>query len=183
MEAQIPELFMKAITFAAAKHKNQFRKGSDQCPYINHPLYVTSILVKVGVLDLNLLIAALLHDTVEDTKTSPEEIENEFNTEIKNLVLEVTDDKSLSKEKRKLLQVENTPHKSDGAKLLKIADKISNLEDIASHPPVFWTKLRKMEYIKWATDVVAGCRGINPKLEHLFDETVLKTKAKISGQI
>jgi GTP diphosphokinase / guanosine-3',5'-bis(diphosphate) 3'-diphosphatase len=163
---------LKAASFSAQKHRFQKRKGSDGEPYINHPLEVANIIANVGkITDYDVLMAAILHDTVEDTETTAEELTGLFGENVCQMVLEVTDDKSLPKHERKLLQIEHSPHLSDGAKLVKLADKISNVRDVLNNPPD-WTEERKAEYIVWAKKVVAGLRGINPNLEHYFDELV-----------
>src|SRR5262245_41683346 len=122
---------LKALKFSADKHRNQRRKDREASPYINHPIDVAEMLVRVGnVEDADVVCAAILHDTIEDTSARPEEIDREFGANVLSMVMEVTDDKTLPKAVRKQLQVENAPHKSPGAKQIKIADKISNLRDI-----------------------------------------------------
>lgn len=128
--------------------------------------------VEGGVTDHAILAAAILHDTVEDTDTTPEEIESEFGAEIRGLVAEVTDDKSLEKQTRKHLQVLHAPHLSPGAKVIKLADKISNVREIVNDPPSDWTLERRREYLAWGSDVVAGLRGVNAALERRYDEVV-----------
>jgi GTP diphosphokinase / guanosine-3',5'-bis(diphosphate) 3'-diphosphatase len=163
---------LHAANFAARKHKGQQRKGADKAPYINHLLEVAEILSDTcGDDDLVLLLAALLHDTVEDAGVAREQLAAEFGNEVAEVVLEVTDDKSLPKAERKRLQVVHAPHKSARAKLLKIADKISNLRDLQNSPPPDWPVERRVEYFEWARAVVEGCRGGNPRLDALFDET------------
>lgn len=164
---------LRAVRFAAHKHRDQRRKGSDASPYINHPIEVAELISRVGeVDDLVVLMAAILHDTVEDTKTEPEEIERAFGAAVRSLVAEVTDDKELEKLERKRLQIKHAPHISDGAKLIKIADKTCNVRDIAHSPPRDWTAQRRAEYLDWAGRVVDGCRGVNEKLERDFDEAL-----------
>jgi len=129
----------EAIRFAANKHRNQRRRDSAKSPYINHPIEVVQLLWEVGgVRDMHVLSAAILHDTIEDTDTRPEEISDRFGEEVLSLVLEVTDDKSLPKAKRKRLQIETAPHKSYGAKLIKLADKSCNVRNLISIPPTDW---------------------------------------------
>jgi len=142
---------LKAISFAADKHRFQRRKDTEKTPYINHPVNVALTLSEIGGVDeLTLLVAAVLHDTIEDTDTAPEEIARLFGKDVLAIVLEVTDDKTLPKEERKKLQVLHAPHKSDPAKKLKLADKICNISDIISHPPGNWDTARKLDYLKWA---------------------------------
>ncbi len=165
-------LILKATLFAAEKHKDQRRKGESQIPYVNHVIEVAELLERFQH-DTETIIAGLLHDTIEDTATTPEEIEEHFGVEILSVVLEVTDDKSLPKTERKLLQVVNTPKKSDSAKKVKIADKICNLKSIHTAPPENWTLDRQTEYFHWAKQVVDGARGVCPHLEQLFDDVWL----------
>ena len=165
----------KAVHFAATKHSNQRRKGGDAEPYINHLAEVAELLaVHTDGQDPDLVIAGLLHDTLEDTVTSYDELVEVFGRDVADLVVEVTDDKTLPKAERKLLQIENASHKSDRAKLLKIADKISNLNSVLNSPPKDWPPERKREYFDWAKRVVERCGGVNPALDQLFAEVYEK---------
>ena len=164
--------FARALSFAAQKHTAQRRKGEAAEPYINHLAEVSMFLAEVTEgSDPKLIIAGLLHDTLEDTETTFAELEKNFGTDVASLVKEVTDDKSLPKAERKRLQIETAPKKSKRAQMIKIADKISNLLAIMSSPPVDWSDERKREYFDWAKKVVDGCRGCNPPLEGVFDKT------------
>jgi guanosine-3',5'-bis(diphosphate) 3'-pyrophosphohydrolase len=168
---------LAALQFAAERHRDQRRKGSEASPYINHPIAVARLLAEVGgVSDPVLLQAAILHDTVEDTETTLDELEARFGPEVRRVVEEVTDDKSLPKLERKRLQVEHAPQRSNRAKQLKVADKSSNLLDIAHRPPKNWRPERKREYFDWAERVVEGCRGVNPALEARFDEVLSEAR-------
>lgn len=163
-------LLVKAMSFAAHKHKNQRRKGKDASPYINHPIGLAEVLVNVGnVTDINAICAALLHDTVEDTRTTREELTEIFGAEISDIVMEVTDDKSLCKAERKQAQIDHAMHLSKQARAVKLADKICNLRDMASSPPHDWPLQRRREYFDWAKQVVDGMRGVHPRMEELFD--------------
>jgi guanosine-3',5'-bis(diphosphate) 3'-pyrophosphohydrolase len=160
-----------AAAFAADRHRHQRRKDVHATPYINHPLQLAHVLMAEGDVDeVDTIIAAILHDTIEDTKTTADEIEARFGKEVAGVVMEVTDDKSLSKERRKQLQVEHAAHLSRRAKAVKLADKICNLRDVAASPPAGWELARKQEYFDWAKRVVDGLRGSYPKLEQAFDE-------------
>jgi (p)ppGpp synthase/HD superfamily hydrolase len=165
-------ILLKALRFAAEKHRDQRRKGTNSSPYINHPIEVAETLARSGVTDPVILQAAILHDTIEDTETTPEEIEREFGAEVRKMVEEVTDDKSLPKQERKRLQIEHAPHLSEGARQIKIADKLCNLRDVTHAPPDDWSLERRQEYLKWTENVVAGCRGLNCELENLYDATL-----------
>ena len=177
--SDIPKILV-AASFAADKHKQQRRKGSDADPYINHPLEVARILAEVGkVDDSDMIIAGLLHDTVEDTETTFEELEARFGARIAGFVRELTDDKSLPKAERKRLQIEHAPHMTHEAKQIKLADKISNIRDVTDNPPANWSTERRREYIEWGERVVAGLRGSNPRLEKLFDDLVATAREKI----
>jgi guanosine-3',5'-bis(diphosphate) 3'-pyrophosphohydrolase len=170
-------LLLRAVAFAAEKHKNQRRKDADATPYINHPIALANVLKQEGGIDdVAVLAAAILHDTI----ATADELRALFGDEITGIVLEVTDDKSLPKAERKRLQIEHAAHASPKAKLVKLADKICNLRDIASNPPVDWSEERKREYFMWAGRVVAGCRGMNPSLEMLLDELLAYDIAKES---
>jgi GTP diphosphokinase / guanosine-3',5'-bis(diphosphate) 3'-diphosphatase len=160
---------LQALRFSAERHTDQRRKDAKSSPYINHPIQVAETLWTIGeVRDVALLLASILHDTIEDTETSPDEIRAEFGEDVLALVLEVTDDKSLPKQVRKQLQVETAPHKTRDAKLLKLADKICNVRDIITSPPSDWSLERKQEYLLWTEKVVAGLRGVNEKLESYY---------------
>ncbi|XP_059801916.1 guanosine-3',5'-bis(diphosphate) 3'-pyrophosphohydrolase MESH1 [Hypanus sabinus] len=161
---------LDAADFAARKHRKQRRKDPEQTPYINHPLGVSRILShEAGVTDVVILQAALLHDTVEDTDTTLEEIEEQFGEKVRSIVAEVTDDKSLPKAARKKLQIQHAPHCSREAKLVKLADKLYNLRDLKRCTPKGWTEERVEEYFTWASKVVAGLRGTSQALENSLD--------------
>jgi guanosine-3',5'-bis(diphosphate) 3'-pyrophosphohydrolase len=163
--------FLTALSFAANKHRDQRRKDQEGSPYINHPIELAALLVteaKIG--DPQVLIAALLHDTIEDTETSHEELVEHFGQTIADFVLEVTDDKSKPKAERKRLQIEHAATASRPARLVKLADKICNLRDMQRRPPAGWDDDRRREYFDWAKQVVDQVRGTNPRLEALFDE-------------
>jgi guanosine-3',5'-bis(diphosphate) 3'-pyrophosphohydrolase len=163
-------IVLQALSFAARKHSNQRRKGSDHAPYINHPISVLDLLWRVGgVRQADVLAAGVLHDTLEDTNTSPQELEAAFGLAVLELVKEVSDDKTLLSTDRKRLQIEHASQLSNGAKLIKLADKISNVRDLHSNPPLFWSRQRRLEYLDWAARVVERLRGINPALEAEFD--------------
>jgi guanosine-3',5'-bis(diphosphate) 3'-pyrophosphohydrolase len=163
-------LILKALAFAAHKHRDQRRKDADASPYINHPIALADVLVNEGgVTEANVLCAALLHDTIEDTETSAEELRSEFGDRICDIVLEVTDDKLLPKPQRKRLQIEHAAGLSREAKLVKLADKTCNLRDVVDSPPAKWTLERRQEYFEWAKLVVDGLRGVDPRLEAVFD--------------
>ena len=162
---------LSALAFAALKHRDQRRKDLAASPYINHPIALANVLANEGGIDdERVLIAAVLHDTIEDTETTEQELVREFGREIADIVLEVSDDKSLSREERKLLQIEHALHISRRAKLVKLADKICNLRDVANNPPADWSLARRQDYFDWARAVVEGLRGAHPALEHIFDE-------------
>ena len=162
--------FIRAVAFAAEKHRNQRRKDAEASPYINHPIALANVLANEGgIEDPNVLCAAVLHDTIEDTETTAAELESHFGSRITSIVLEVTDDKSLEKHVRKQRQIEYTPHSSPEARLVKLADKICNLRDILASPPADWSAERKQGYFDWAAQVVAGLRGTHQRLEAVFD--------------
>ena len=163
---------LAAARFAAEKHAQQKRKGAAGEPYFNHLLEVAELVAaSTDHLDVELLMAAFLHDTVEDTGVTLQELEARFGKNVAALVEEVTDDKSLPKEVRKQLQVQNAPKKSARAQTLKLADKISNLRSILASPPSGWDLERKQQYFEWARQVVSGLAAPNPFLKSEFDKT------------
>jgi guanosine-3',5'-bis(diphosphate) 3'-pyrophosphohydrolase len=165
----IPSL-TDAYHFAAAKHVAQRRKGVAAEPYVNHLTEVADLVARAtGGEGVEVIIAAVLHDTVEDTDTSLEEIADRFGSDVAALVAEVTDDKDLPKAARKQAQIEHAAHASPGAKIIKLADKTSNLRAMAFSPPRGWPAERRQEYLEWSRRVVAGCRGANAWLESQFD--------------
>ncbi|MBL8471288.1 MAG: bifunctional (p)ppGpp synthetase/guanosine-3',5'-bis(diphosphate) 3'-pyrophosphohydrolase [Rhodocyclaceae bacterium] len=164
------QALIRALAFAAEKHRHQRRKDAQASPYINHPIQLAEVLaIEAGIEDERVLVAAVLHDTIEDTETTPAELERIFGQEVKNIVLEVTDDKALSKAARKQAQINHAPSLTRRAKLVKLADKICNLRDMANHPPADWPLGRRREYFDWAKAVVDGVRGVHPELERIFD--------------
>ena len=168
-------LILCAASFAAHKHRDQRRKDEAASPYINHPLSLASVLaVEGGVTDAATLCAALLHDTIEDTDTTGDEIEREFGPEVRRLVEQVTDDKALPKADRKRAQVDHAAHISDKAKLVKLADKICNVRDVASSPPADWSLQRRQEYFDWALEVIDQLRGVSRRLEAVFDASYVE---------
>jgi len=172
---------MQAADFAARRHAGQRRKGAAAEPYVNHLIEVAALLAEAtGGDDAELVAAALLHDTLEDTATEYEELAARFGPQIAALVAEVTDDKSLPKAERKRRQIEHAPAASPRAKLLKIADKTSNVRALAVSPPANWDLARVADYIDWAEKVVAGCRGLNATLERWFDAAVTDARAAVA---
>jgi (p)ppGpp synthase/HD superfamily hydrolase len=171
---------LKAARFASVKHVSQRRKGVAAQPYLNHLVEVAELVsLAIAEPDPNLIAAALLHDTIEDTGTSQEELLREFGPDIAGLVAEVTDDKALPKAERKRLQIEHAPHLSARAQTIKIADKISNLRAILSTPPEDWDLRRKRDYFAWARQVVDACPAPNPFLKREFADAVQKVDALV----
>jgi len=174
-------ILLRALEFSAAKHRDQRRKDREASPYINHPIEVASLLANIGgVGDLTTLVAAILHDTIEDTRTTGEELGAHFGREVRLLVEEMSDDKSLLKAERKRLQVEHAPSLSERAKRIKLADKICNVRDVTHYPPVSWPIERRQEYLDWTERVVAGCRGSLAALEAYYDR-VLREGRELLG--
>jgi len=171
---------LHALQFAADAHRTQKRKGADQTPYINHLIDVVTILLENGATDETLLVAAALHDTIEDQPVTYAELVTRFGKPVADVVLEVTDDKTLEQTVRKQKQVEHAPRKSDLAKQLKIADKISNIRDVARSPGIGWDPQRRAEYLDWAERVVDGLKGVNPKLDALFYTTLAECRAALA---
>jgi guanosine-3',5'-bis(diphosphate) 3'-pyrophosphohydrolase len=162
---------LEALMFAAERHRNQRRKDADASPYINHPIALAHLLANTGgIEDLVILQAAVLHDTIEDTETTANELLERFGEEVTSIVLEVTDDKALLPQRRKELQVEHASQKSKEAALIKLADKICNLRDITNSPPVDWTLARRQEYFDWAKRVVDGLPLVSEAMLRAFEE-------------
>jgi GTP diphosphokinase / guanosine-3',5'-bis(diphosphate) 3'-diphosphatase len=177
---------LQAVLFSARKHRGQRRKDEDASPYINHPIEVAELIANVGgVSDLPALMAAILHDTVEDTRSTFSELEETFGRDVRLLVEEVTDDQRLTKEERKRLQIAHAGQLSQRAKQIKIADKICNVRDVTYTPPPKWPLERRREYLQWAAKVVEGCRGSNADLERRFDEVLQEGWLKLgeSGEM
>ena len=166
-------LLLKALHYAADMHRYQKRKDEDESPYINHPIYVAQILADIGGADdLEVLSAAILHDTVEDTEASLHDNEQAFGLRIARIVEEVTDDKLLDKQVRKQAQIDHAAHISREGALVKVADKIANVRDIGANPPKDWDTKRRREYLDWAAQVVAGCQPDNQALVDYFNESL-----------
>ena len=164
-------LILAALRFAAWKHRDQRRKGPHSVPYINHPIDLANVLWFEGqVRDPLVIAAAILHDTIEDTETTPDELRGAFGATVAGIVDEVTDVTWLRKRARKKLQVARAGRASKRARLVKLADKICNLRDIKAHPPRDWTLERRREYFDWALSVVDEIRGTNARLERKFDD-------------
>jgi guanosine-3',5'-bis(diphosphate) 3'-pyrophosphohydrolase len=162
-------LLLQAIDFAARKHKDQRRKDEGASPYINHPVAVALLLAEIGdVSDPEILAAAVLHDTLEDTETTAEELEAQFGQRVRRIVEEVTDNKALSKEVRKELQIDHARDLSPDAVLVKLGDKTANVTDITYSPPKTWPMKRKREYLDWAESVVKRCPKVNAAMEKNF---------------
>lgn len=176
----ISSLLLKAIKFASQKHAKQRRKDAKDTPYINHPIDVAELLSRIAhVTDVDVLQAAILHDTVEDTDTTAAEIEALFGKRVVSLVMECTDDKTLPSAERKRLQIENASNKSLPAKLIKIADKISNVKDLGESPPKDWSIDRCRAYLDWTENVVTGLRGENADLDKLYDAALTEARKSI----
>ena len=176
-----PAEFLTALAFAAERHRHQRRKGPEASPYVNHVIEVAAVLATTGgVRDEVLLLAALLHDTVEDTETTAEELTERFADRVAALVAELTDDKSLPKAERKRLQVEHAPHASADAKLLKLADKICNVEELGSAPPADWPPEQGMDYLVWAEEVVAALGPVHAGMETRFRAAVARARERFA---
>lgn len=179
-------LLLRAATFAARVHASHRRKGTTAEPYVNHVLEVAQILAEHGA-PTEAILAGLLHDTVEDSDQDPDPITHErlvaeFGEAVAGIVAEATDDKSLPKETRKALQVRLAPKKSEAAKMLKLADKVSNLRAIMASPPSGWDHARRVEYVGWAGRVAVGLKGANPALDALFDATYRDALAALASE-
>jgi guanosine-3',5'-bis(diphosphate) 3'-pyrophosphohydrolase len=177
---QLTQSIIDALQFAAEKHRHQRRKDRHLSPYVNHLIEVLHLLWHRGeVRDESVLVASLLHDTLEDTETSGRELEQHFGTLVRELVEAVSDDKALPKEARKQAQIVHAPHLPVGAKLVKLADKCANLSDLLFYPPADWPDSRRRAYVDWAEQVVAGLRDTNAPLEDHFDQLSAKLRKRL----
>ena len=174
-------VLLDALKFAAEKHVSQRRKGCESIPYINHPIKVAHLLQNVGETDPELLAAAFLHDVLEDTDTTEKEMRASFGDKITDLVIEVTDDMTLTYDDRKRYQIKKAPALTPDAKKIKIADKISNIQDILALT-LTWSHRRKRQYFEWSEKVVEGCRGINPQLDKMFDNTIKEAYSAVADE-
>jgi (p)ppGpp synthase/HD superfamily hydrolase len=169
----------EAYDCAARLHSGQTRKGAAAEPYVNHVIDVAARVARSPVANETLILGALLHDIVEDTTGTADDIAARFGPDVAALVLEVTDDKSLPKQERKRLQEATVAGKSDQARRIKLADKASNLTALAESPPTHWDDARRREYVAWAERVIGGCRGIDPVLEAAFDAAAARAKTAL----
>lgn len=167
----VTKRFLSALAYASEKHRDQRRKNQEAAPYINHPIQVAYILSAVGgVTDEDILMSALLHDTLEDTEATAEEIRLLFGERVARIVQECTDDPGVSREERKLQQIQKAAGKSHEAKLVKLADKLNNLQELTFSQPVKWSLEQVRGYFAWCHQVVAGYRGTNEGLERELDQ-------------
>ena len=174
------QLILRTVHFAAEKHSQQKRKDKDKSPYINHPIAVAQALSSIGKInDPEIIVAALLHDTLEDTKTTTKELIEKFGERVCKLVREVTDDKSLPKDERKQRQIDHAKEISKDAALIKLGDKISNVTDIINTPPIDWEDKRRLEYFDWAEKVINNCPTVNEALENYFKILLQKGRTQI----
>lgn len=173
---------LRALRFAAERHGGQRRKGASGVPYLHHLIDVASLLAGVGGGDDPVLLqAAVLHDVLEDTDATPDELEAGFGAEVRRTVEEVSDDKSLDWRERKRRQVERAPGLSLRARRIKLADKVANVRDVLHDPPAGWSDRRRLAYVEWAARVVEGCRGADPALERRFDEAAREGRRRLGG--
>lgn len=163
-------VLLEALNFAALRHRSQRRKGRNGAPYVNHLIEVAHILALHGINELDLLRAAVLHDSVEDAEVTFDELRDRFGRNVASLVAEMTDDVALPVWRRKLVQIEQASQMSAGAQAVRVADKISNLRGILTSPPTTWSLERKLAYYAWAQQVVDGCTEAPASLRATFYE-------------
>lgn len=175
-------VIFQALAFSAERHRHQRRKDRDASPYINHPIQVAEELLSCGLTDTTTILAAILHDTLEDTRTEAREIADIFGEDVLAVVREVTDDTSLPRAERRHLQVAGAPGRSTAARLLRIADKTCNVRDLAHSPPADWSPERKREYLDWTAKVVDACRGTNAELEGRYNEAAAECRRLFAPQ-
>jgi (p)ppGpp synthase/HD superfamily hydrolase len=171
---------LQSLRFAADKHRDQRRKGVHASPYINHPIEVATLLAEVGgITDIDVLRAAILHDTIEDTDTTGAELEEVFGARVRGFVEEVTDDKNLPKAVRKQLQIDHAPHLTAGGTAIKLADKICNVADIGVSSPKGWSQERQLTYLDWAQSVVDAGVERHEALESAFEQAVVEARRAV----
>ncbi len=174
------QALLKAIRFAAEKHRHQRRVDVRSSPYINHPIAVADLLAnEVGIENTTILTAAILHDTIEDTDTTEREIKSKFGLEVARVVMELTDDMRLAPEVRKQAQIEHASQLSYAARLVKIADKTCKLRDLAENPPLTWSAERCAQYRDQAAAVVEQMRGTHPELQRLFERALTRCRENL----
>jgi guanosine-3',5'-bis(diphosphate) 3'-pyrophosphohydrolase len=177
----LPLLF-QALSFAADHHRFGRRKGEEASPYINHPIDVAAELAEVGVTDHEILAAALLHDTLEDTDATPADLEREFGPRVRRLVEALTDDPNLSSRERKRLQLERAGSLETDAKGIRIADKICNARDVGFAPAQGWSLDRRREYLDWTEQVVSRCKGALPALDDRYVAVLEEARAQLDAE-
>jgi GTP diphosphokinase / guanosine-3',5'-bis(diphosphate) 3'-diphosphatase len=171
---------LDALAFAAERHRDQRRKGAEGTPAINHLIEVARLLAGVGgIRDPVVLCAAVLHDILEDTGTTPDELEERFGARVRRVVEEVTDQPAADREERRRSQVARALNLSREAQLVKIADKISNVASISRAPPVGWSVQRRLSYLDSSEQVVSGCRGTSAPLELAYDRALAEARAEL----
>lgn len=163
-----------ACYFAANAHKRQKRKDATGTPYINHPIDVANILADAGITDPDILCAAVLHDTIEDTYVTYDLIKEQFGEKVANIVKECSDDKSYPKEIRKQMQLKHSTNASVEAKLVKAGDKLSNIGDLDSNPPANWTQDEIQGYITWCYAVCLEIKGHNQIVDQRLSDIFTK---------
>jgi len=176
-----PVRILDATLFAARAHSGQLRKGAAAEPYVNHVIEVAALLADHGA-PIDIVVAGLLHDTVEDTAITEADLVTNFGADVAAIVMEATDDKTLPKEVRKGLQVTHASAHSSAGKMVKLADKIANLRAIAESPPVSWDHARQVEYVGWAGRVAGGLKGASATLDALFDTTYRAAIARLAAE-
>ncbi|MDF3127868.1 HD domain-containing protein [Kiritimatiellaeota bacterium B1221] len=173
---------LPAFALAAHWHKGQTRKGRQKEPFVQHPIRVAEILIRHGITQTELISAALLHDVLEDTDCPPSEIRTRFGSEVSGWVQEVTDRKTLLKSQRKQMQVERAALLSPGAKLIRLADKIDNVESLFNDPPANWSWQRQREYAAWANRVVKNLGPVHSAMEARYHEASDQLRMKVTGK-
>lgn len=175
-------LVTQAAHFAATVHTDHRRKGSREEPYFNHLSEVAELVAEAtDGKDPALVAAAYLHDVIEDQEVKYDELVKRFGDDVAKLVREVTDDKSLSSTVRKRRQVTDAAKKSKRARILKTADKISNLRALENSPPPTWTRAKRLDYVAWAREVHVGLRGASPTLDQLFEKQAVRTECALAA--
>lgn len=176
-------IVLEAVGFAAEGHNGQLRENPEKTPYIIHPIRVTEHLMTIAnVHERDILVAALLHDTVEDTKITFADIQKSFGTTAEGYVRELTDNMSLPQEERMKLQIETAPKKSLAAAQIKLADKYDNLKSLQSNPPATWDQKKIDEYFLSAKKVTSSLPAANVPLKKAVDDVISQYKPVVVEQ-
>jgi len=160
------EAVLGAAIFATEKHKSQVRSNEKKTPYIIHPIEVADLVMKIGhVYDKDVLITALLHDVMDDTQTTYEQITSLYGTKVSSYLEEMTSKQGLSLKEQKKQQIMQAFRQNPSVAIIKLSDKLSNLKTLATSPPPSWSRDRIDQYFQWAQTVIENLPESNQLLK------------------